>query len=148
MATFGKRNPADVAARRFALALLVSLVGLSGCSDGKPPRFQVSGAVRFADGEPVRTGTIEFCVPGSRWSASGTISHDGSYRLTTVQKGDGAIEGRHQVIIRQLVIAYIQPEGGHTHGQAVNPKYSDYSSSDLVADVKRGTNRIDFTVDK
>ena len=83
--------------------LSCSLVLLAaGCGDGFPKRYPVSGSVKFADGSPVKTGTIELGGNGSRWTASGEIQRDGSFSLTTVKKGDGAVPGEYKVVIRQM----------------------------------------------
>lgn len=112
----------------------------TGCGDGFPQRYPVSGTVRFADGSPVKTGTIELGGNGSRWTASGEIQRDGSFVLTTVNQGDGAVPGEYKVVVRQMVLAYLPAEGGHDHGKLVADRYRDYKTTDLSAKVEAGTN--------
>lgn len=119
---------------------LVCLLLLTGCGDGFPKRYPVSGSVRFADGSPVKTGTIELGGNGSRWTASGEIQRDGSFSLTTVKKGDGAVPGDYKIVIRQMVLAYLPAQGGHDHGKLVSEHYRDYKSTDLKVTIKAGEN--------
>jgi hypothetical protein len=113
---------------------------LSGCSDGIPKRYPVSGTVKFADGSPVKTGTLELGGNGSRWTASGEIQRDGSFVLTTVNKGDGAVPGEYRAVIRQMILAYLPAGGGHDHGKLIPDRYRDYKTSDLKVTVQAGEN--------
>ncbi len=144
-----RKNRSTADCRLFAGPLLLLLAGLlSGCSDGFPERYPVTGSVRFRDGEPVRTGTIELCIPGSRWSASGKIERDGTFRLSTVKEGDGAITGTHKILIRQLIVVYLPAEGGHDHGKLVSPRYGDYATTDLEVGIEPRRNEILVEVDE
>lgn len=127
--------------RNSAFGLLaLGLLVLAGCSDGIPQRYPISGTVKFADGSPVKTGTIELGGNGSRWTASGEIQRDGSFVLTTVKKGDGAVPGEYRAVIRQMILAYLPAEGGHDHGKLVPDRYRDYKTSDLKITVQAGEN--------
>jgi hypothetical protein len=120
--------------------LLIGLLLLPGCGDGFPQRYPVRGTVRFADGSPVKTGTIELGGNGSRWTASGEIQRDGSFVLTTVDRGDGAVPGEYRAVIRQMILAYLPAEGGHDHGKLVPDRYRDYKTSGLRVVVQAGEN--------
>lgn len=127
--------------RHFIIGLLALCWLLtSGCGDGIPKRYPVRGIVQFADGSPVKTGTIELGGNGSRWTASGEIQRDGSFVLTTVNPGDGAVPGEYRAVIRQLILAYLPAEGGHDHGKLVPDRYRDYKTSDLKVTVQAGEN--------
>lgn len=127
--------------RNSAFSLLaLGLLMLAGCSDGIPQRYPINGTVKFADGSPVKTGTIELGGNGSRWTASGEIQRDGSFVLTTVKKGDGAVPGEYRAVIRQMILAYLPAEGGHDHGKLVPDRYRDYKTSDLKVTVQAGEN--------
>ena len=127
--------------RTFPVCLLpFCLLLTSGCSDGLPKRYPVKGTVRFTYGSPVKTGTIELGGNGSRWTASGEIERDGSFVLTTVKKGDGAVPGEYRAVIRQMILAYLPAEGGHDHGKLVPDRYRDYKTSDLKVTVQAGEN--------
>ncbi|MEZ6097094.1 MAG: hypothetical protein R3C03_23205 [Pirellulaceae bacterium] len=118
-----------------------------GCSDGYPKRFPVKGVVRFPNGELVKTGTVEIGMPGSEWTASGKIERDGTFVLSTVNPGDGAIAGEHRVTVRQLIVSYIEPVGGHDHGGHVHRKYNDYNTSPLKLVVEEKANEVELVVE-
>lgn len=95
--------------RRIALLLLMafcSLTTLSGCGSNRPETFPVSGKVTLG-GKPLTFGQITF-YPEKGRLAMGTIDSDGTYELTTLEKGDGALPGQHKVII---VAKQIQKNG-------------------------------------
>lgn len=92
--------------RHWAVIVLIANVTVVGC--GKP-KFQlapVSGAC-LCNGEPIPTGLVVFepiPEPGtdlkeSGRSASGMIEPDGTYVLSTYKGTDGAIVGRHRVMV-------------------------------------------------
>ena len=82
---------------RHAWLLLVGffLVALAGC--GGPKLAPVKGRVTVA-GKPVRQGRIMF-YPAGAPGATGAIAQDGTFSLTTLKPGDGAViasPGRHR----------------------------------------------------
>src|SRR5262245_52612495 len=81
--------------------ILVSIVCATGCNRGPVPTYPVSGRVVFGDKAPLPGGNIEFSpVDGKvRTSARGMIAEDGTFTLTTFRDADGAIEGKHRVLI-------------------------------------------------
>jgi hypothetical protein len=87
-----------------SLVLIASAAFLLGCGDtGKPPLGRVSGKVTY-NGQPVTKGIVSFVPrggPGSQTgqTATGEIGSDGSYTLTTFDKGDGAVLGEHTVLV-------------------------------------------------
>ncbi|MFO0921046.1 MAG: hypothetical protein U0905_00965 [Pirellulales bacterium] len=120
---------------------LTCSVLLCGCGTSHPPTFPVYGKVMFPDDEPVRIGTVEFRQEGAgqdgnRAIARGTIQEDGTFQLSTFNPNDGALAGTHQVTVHQLIIVEDQSFASHGHGRRVSPKYSDYATSGLKADVK------------
>jgi hypothetical protein len=82
------------------VVLLAAL--LSGCSSGDFPVRPVSGTV-VCDGQAVTKGTITFTPLGEGKSletgkpASAAIAQDGSFKLSTYDRFDGAIVGKHRV---------------------------------------------------
>jgi hypothetical protein len=88
--------------------------------------------VRFTDGEPVRTGVIEFRATEGNWRASGELSVDGSFELAAVDGGGGLPAGEYEVIVAQVILTDVLPLQEHEeHGRAVPRRYSDYYSSGL-----------------
>ena len=84
---------------RTCLALL-ALASLIGCSGGQPT-YHASGRVTFSDGQPLEGGVVEFRSLDSQPSVSarGFIQADGTFQLTTFLTDDGAVEGKHQVLV-------------------------------------------------
>jgi hypothetical protein len=85
----------------FTSAALV--IGCAG-DPNKPKLGKVSGKVTYK-GQPVTKGAVSFVPTGgagtqSGQSALGEIGPDGSYTLTTFQKGDGAVLGQHTVTVQ------------------------------------------------
>jgi hypothetical protein len=143
------------AARVVLLGIIVLCMALSGCGRGRPATATVGGRVTYR-GKPVPSGRIAF-QPEEGRLAMGTLGPDGSYTLTTFQPGDGALLGKHRVTIEATqqigggplpksrkeefrmglgsspVIEWLVPE-----------KYSRLATSPLKAEVKRGSNTINF----
>jgi hypothetical protein len=84
----------------FALSLL-AISAFTGCGSKFPVRA-VSGTV-VCDGQPVTQGSITFSPIGeegaleSGKSATAALAGDGTFKLSTFGKFDGAIVGKHRV---------------------------------------------------
>jgi hypothetical protein len=121
----------------FVLGVVSWLSFITGCGDGNPKTYPVDGRVIFEDGKVAEIGTVEFRMnqDENRIIARGVIRKDGSFSMSTFEPGDGAVEGKHQAIVQQMVIS----EGlgpSHQHGPRVPKKYADYSTSGLQVEVK------------
>ena len=118
---------------RLIVGLLVSCLVLaaSGCGPSHPPTYPVIGKVVFENGEACQLGTIEFRSLDHLVSARGKIEKDGSFKLSTWEPDDGAVAGKHQVIVQQLIITEDLSFAAHGHGPRVNPRYGDYATSGL-----------------
>jgi hypothetical protein len=86
------------ASDRLAIAVAIALaaVAAEGCRRG-PQVVPVSGVVEV-DGKPLTTGAITV-IPDQGRAASATIGKDGRFTLTTFLPGDGALLGRHRVVV-------------------------------------------------
>jgi len=125
--------------------LIAGLCTAAGCSGGGRPVGRVSGIVTYG-GKPVPTGTVVFMPTESGPPAYGNIDPDGRYTLSTYSPGDGAVLGKHAVMITALEQL--------TPAEAANPnrmpkmlipaKYNDTKTSGLTADVRAGENTIEF----
>lgn len=131
-----------------SLALVLAIGGMaSGCSKKSGmATAPVSGKVTYR-GKAVPTGTVMF-VPGAGGpAATGEISSDGSYKLTTYATGDGAVIGTHKVTVTALQgMGDVLPEQRNaTPPPLVPAKYLNGETSGLVADVKPGVkNEVNF----
>jgi hypothetical protein len=135
--------------RRILLSVLCGAAAVfAGCGDDAQVG-RVDGIVRL-DGSPVTTGTVRF-VPGAGRAAEGKIQSDGTFTLGTFGKSDGALVGKHQVVI----IAY-EPSrragGGPPDFRVPSPKikplvpmkYMAPGTSGLTFEVKPGTNHAEL----
>ena len=117
------------------LSLFLSLAMTVGCGDGRPPAYPTKGKVVFADGSPVKVGTIETKSTLHGVQATAAIQRDGTFVFTTYNEGDGAVEGPHDCV----VVQFIQSENITNHKPStlgvVNPKHASYATSNLRIDV-------------
>jgi hypothetical protein len=83
-----------------SLAAFLSLAWAGCADDGLGKRYPVRGKVTY-NGKPVTKGSIALTpVDDSGRSASGTIRPDGSYEITTLSPGDGALPGKYYVTVQ------------------------------------------------
>jgi hypothetical protein len=88
-----------------SLLLLAPLTGCLAQGSGEPLAIvksvvPVTGTIRYADGHPVANAWVVFHPldpPGNE--ASGATESDGTFRLGTFAKEDGAVPGRYVVTI-------------------------------------------------
>jgi hypothetical protein len=121
-----------------------------GCSYPDRDTFPVSGIVRFPDGKLLRNGTIEFEIVGRERpvTARGSVGPDGSFVLGTFEEDDGALAGKHRVVV---IADYVIGSGAERPGlipeSKLHPKYRSYQTSTLVHEVKPQTNNIVIDVE-
>lgn len=119
----------------FGVAIL-----LAGCSSGNQfPTEEVRGKIMFRNA-PVTTGTVVFVPEGDMPSATGEIKPDGTFQLTTYDEHDGAVIGMHSVMVTSLedMSDKLPEERSGTPRSLVPPKYSNYNTSGLTAEVTEG----------
>jgi len=87
--------------------------------------------VRFDDGQPVQSGSVEFRSLDSGERYAGRISGDGSFELQD-KNGKAALPpGEYEVVVVQIVITEDLAAEAHQHGRTVPRQYADYYTSDL-----------------
>jgi hypothetical protein len=124
---------------------LVSMMLLSGCSSGGFPTAPVRGTITY-QGKPLTTGTILFRPEGDLPSATGEIKPDGSYVLTTYTDDDGAVLGKHDILITAIEDQTDKlPEARNpAPGLIIPVRYTNFATSGLSREVKEGQNTFDF----
>jgi hypothetical protein len=150
----------DLVNRCIAGVVAIASVICVGCGSSQPPTYPVQGTVRFADGQPVPVGTIEFRSQSDGRIAKGPLNQQGHFQLSTFHNNDGAVAGQHQVI----VIQHFDPTVWSTqrtpdfasaaehmaHDRTaglVNRRFADYKTSELTVNVRpRSDNPIDLNV--
>jgi hypothetical protein len=143
--------------RLFAALLLLSvtLLAVAGCGGTKV--YPVSGQINFKGKSMAGTGGITF-VPlvqkEGALMAGGEVAADGTYKLTTVKPGDGAMVGEYRVVITQVTVVEPKPVADGekapaivaalTPDQLIPAIYGDHATSPLTATVKAENNTINF----
>jgi len=127
-------------------ATLTVLIGSCGPGEVHPPTLPVQGKVTY-DGKPVPKGTITFQSDAGH-AAVGEIQPDGSYRLGTFAKDDGAVLGHHKVMIVANTGDPTKMPGsspGYVAPKDLVPKkYAQLETSGLEADVSKEKTSWDF----
>lgn len=117
--------------RRLAIGLV--FVPLVGCGRGGTPTYSAGGKVQYEDGSPLFAGTVSFrsLENVNHPAARGEVQSDGSFELTTFSPGDGAVLGRHQVLV------VLPTQGGRpgfklpTPPPPIAPRFSNFETSGL-----------------
>ena len=120
---------------RLAIPLLCGACLLSGCHSDRVTMYSTAGKVVFADGQPVRTGTIELESVTFGTTAAGSIREDGTFVLGTYSPSDGAAAGKHRVIVVQMIVADGTVKHTKAHGRPVPVNFGRYDSSGLTAEI-------------
>lgn len=126
-------------------ALLLSLTVAAGCGAKGDETAIVRGKVTY-NGKPVPNGTVMFNPDSPGPSATGDIQPDGSYTLGTYKPGDGAVIGKHTVVIvaMQDQAGALPEQRSPTPPPIVPMKYTSPATSDLKAQVEQKENTINF----
>jgi hypothetical protein len=138
------------------LSVTAFLCVLAGCgsSDGRSHVAPVKGKVTYK-GEPLKTGSIIFVPDAGGKTAAADITPEGEYVLGSYEATDGAIPGKHRVMIIALTSPggtglpedTIKLKGGAQAPVNVIPeRFADDKKSGLVAEVKDGDNTIDIVL--
>lgn len=114
---------------------LLLLVGIWGCGRADVP---TSGVVRFDDGSPVTSGSIEFRRVSDKESFASRISPNGTFRPAGEDGTIGLPIGTYDVVVVQIVLTEDLAMEKHTHGHTVPRRFADYYTSDLSVVVDEG----------
>jgi hypothetical protein len=126
--------------RGIGLFLGIAALACSSCGSGGQPVYPVQGKVLYL-GKPTPGAVVVFHPAGNpspdALRPQGTVSADGSFRLTTYQPDDGAPPGDYDV-----TILWTRPSK-HGGGEQVNllpPRYLRPRTSRLRVQVKAEPN--------
>lgn len=132
----------------FAFAAIMPSLGCQ--DDGRSPTYRVQGKVVFADGTPLRGGSV-ICLSDSETeslSARGNISEAGTFTLGTYEVDDGAIAGRHLVAIDPPLPTNFNPDAGPAP-RVIHQRFQHHDTSGLAFDVvEDGPNEITLEVSR
>lgn len=126
--------------RSFSLIAVVTvLLTFSGCGKGAAPKnrepvFPVSGKITYK-GKPVAGADIVFKSETVDRSAFGRTNEDGEYELSTFGSNDGAVAGKHSVVIvKSSVAAPTTPQAPVESTDYVPPGYEKVKPAAVKAD--------------
>lgn len=125
--------------------LLVTLVLLflaSGCGSRTQP---VEGVVLMG-GKPatlLEGYLVTFQAADEPLGASGLIQADGTFKVGTHEDGDGAVLGKHMVVVTPPVSDGDSPP----IKSRIDAKYGSFQSSGLEVTIIRGKNQIQLNVE-
>lgn len=118
-------------------AILVSLFAVTfmplvGCGGTVGP---TSGTVRFVDGTPVMSGSIEFRRLADERRFASRISPEGSFEPKSRDGDVGLPPGTYEVVVVQIVLTEDLAKEAHAHGTTVPRRYADYYTSGLKVEI-------------
>lgn len=116
------------------------LIGVAGCG-GNPNLGQVTGKVTL-DGKPLPSATLMFTPDSGGATSYGKTDSSGQYRMQFSDTENGAWIGHNKVVIRT---GDVLPDNSGSIPELVPAAYNRNSS--LTAEVKSGSNTIDFPLD-
>jgi hypothetical protein len=129
--------------------LLAIVVGVAGCGNSKDATYPVQGRIMFTDGQPMTGGSISFRAIDRRppISARGMIQPDGSFTLSTFSDRDGAVAGRHQIVVSTLPSR--EPREGFESPiyPRIDEKFSRFETSGLEVTVSSDASQNRFTLE-
>lgn len=131
----------------YYVAVALCFAICTGCSDGGPELASVTGVVTI-DGKPIPNAVLTF-VPEEGSPSYGQTSRDGHYALMFTDTKQGAMLGTHQVSIEVQRIskeemAEMKAQGMEVPDKSVEIPKAYRQPGALTAEVKRGSNAIDF----
>ncbi len=130
---------------------MFALAVMTGCGEqiDKKPTAPVKGVVTY-QGKPLETGEIVFFPDSGEQIAHGKIQSDGTFELTTYDEGDGAFPGMHKVTIvseRDMEGVSAEDPEADLEPSFIPMKYNMQNTSGLTAEVKEGSNEINFDLE-
>ena len=124
------------------LLMAVAVINICGCGSGQLPMAPAEGKVLYR-GQPLKCGNVMF-QPKVGPPAQGKIQPDGTFVLSTQDRGEGAVLGDHRVSITCNEAHMSQVDGAAPVareagvGRSLIPrKYSVLASSGLTAKVEK-----------
>ncbi|MGE3808136.1 MAG: hypothetical protein AB7K24_26030 [Gemmataceae bacterium] len=134
--------------------LAIATLCCVGCSSGMYP---VDGKVVYTDGQAATElagGLVEIqsidVTPVV--VARGVIKEDGSFAVHTNKPGDGAVPGKHRVVIVPPLHAGVSDTPGQVAPEMLprllDQRYSSYDTSQLEINVSAGANEVTLEVQR
>jgi len=145
----------NIGAVALLLCLCFQTVGCGKAKVSREPVFKISGKILYK-GQPVEDADVVFTCAEKNRSAFGRTNGLGEFKLTTFVSNDGAVPGKHVVLVTKIQIGETvevadisnesyQPPKLHESTDpkpknAIPSRYADAKKSDLFAVVSEGEN--------
>lgn len=139
--------------RRRIFCLLLGSCLASGCSDGQPPTYPVTGQVVYSDGSTLPVGgyvLFQSTDASPPEKAIGYFATDGNFRLTNSAKDDGVVAGNYNV---SVVPSEPENEGGLSGAELarafhpIHQRFLNTKSSGLSFTVSAETSPHEFLLE-
>ena len=128
------------------------LICCLGCGPQGPTTYPVRGKVVFEDGAPLATGgKVLFesaSLQGVGKNARGAIQPDGTFEMTTFESGDGAVPGKHRVLVKAKRDSDDYIKRGIIPRPVIDERFEDYDTSGLEFTVEQGDNEFEAVVSR
>jgi hypothetical protein len=130
----------------------ILLLTLSACSSAGPePTYPVHGLVTVG-GKPLEGGSIQFepaepGASGQKHAARGTIDEEGRYQLSTFGVGDGAVAGKHHIVVFEKE-KQLSDDPNLVRTSIIPDEYHAPETTPLVRQVEAKENEIDLEIKK
>lgn len=141
--------PTDRTFCLFGRLFLAALLGGATVGCGGRGAYPVRGKIVFQGSTEAAKELAGYTVtlvskdlPGPKVSATGVVEPDGTFRLSTFGREDGAVAGKHLVAITPPV----QLADGPTLPPLIDERYSAPETSGLEVTVQPGRNEVTLTV--
>jgi hypothetical protein len=132
-------------------AAAMFVVSQLGCGEPRIATYPVAGGVKFDTGEAVSLGMVEFRPVGGGPIARGKLDQFGRFTLRTFEADDGAVAGKHRVVVVQHLPPQSSAASPDEHAEhesmLVAPEFASYETSGLSAEIEpQDRNEISLTV--
>jgi hypothetical protein len=125
---------------RGGVTIAIAALLMSGC--GKSDWGYMSGKV-LLNGQPIGPGMISLeSADGQHAGAMGLIANDGTYKITSARKKEGAAVGEYRVTIHPNLGDFGFEQTGKR--AAIPVRYGKADTSGLFVSVEPGTKQFDF----
>ena len=121
-----------------ATLVFLLLLGVCGCGSDRPTVVPASGVV-LLDGEPIDSGGSVMFQPENGRHSRAVIEPDGSFVMTTFNRGDGATPGTQMVRVVSMKKQTVDEDGEEIVGASLLPKkYGNFRTSGVEVVVPPG----------
>ncbi len=143
--------------RALALSITLSMVGTIGCGESKVQTYPIQGTLRYQGTEEAVIGAgvelrpVDPIDKQHGINTVGIVNDDGTIKFTTFEPGDGATEGKHQVMLSEPPTPrdWDFEAKQRPPPRVIPTKYKSYSTSGLSIDVtKDDDNQSDIQIER